>query len=284
MVLQDIIEKLQSFWKQQGCAILHPFDMPVGAGTLTPFTALRCLLPKPWSACYVQGCRRPNDGRYGHNPNRLSHYYQLQIIIQPCPINAQELYIRSLEYLNIPIKKSDLRFLEDDWENPSIGASGLGWEIWLNGLEVTQCTFFQKMASIPCPIPALEFTYGLERIAMLMQNVQSVFDIQWNEHTTYGDLFRESEEDLSQYSFEHANTTALTHAFQQHMNEAQHLLDKNVIVSAYEQCLQASHTFNVLHSRGALSTSERESSIAQIRSLTRIIAQQYRKRHGYDQS
>ena len=281
MLFQDIIATLQFFWQKQGCTVVQPLDIPVGAGTLTPHTALRCMLPKPWAACYAQGCRRPNDGRYGHNPNRLSHYYQFQVIIQPTPLDAQTLFLASLKALSIAPDQHDIRFLEDDWENPSIGAAGLGWEIWLNGLEIAQCTFFQKMASIPCDLPALEFTYGLERIAMTLQKVNSVYDIQWSKGVTYGDLFKEHEEDASRYCFDTARIPFLQQAFTEHLQEARTLLDHNITTSAYEQCLFASYVFNLLHARGALSTAEREESLGTLRTLTRAVAQQYRKRHGY---
>lgn len=282
MLFQDIIVNLQTFWQTKGCAVVQPLDIPVGAGTLAPSTALRCMLPKPWSACYVQGCRRPNDGRYGHNPNRLSHYYQFQVIMQPAHADAQGLFLESLEALSIDTKRNDVRFLEDDWENPSIGAAGLGWEIWLNGLEITQCTFFQKMASTACPTPALEYTYGLERIAMFLQNVDCVFDLRWNNTVTYGDLFKEQEQDLSRYCFDHAHIPTLKTLFETHLQEAQRLLAQDIIICAFEQCLFASSVFNILHARGALSTAEREEHIATLRTLSRTVAQHYKRRHGYE--
>ncbi len=280
MFFEDIISQLQRFWAAQGCVVLQPFDLHVGAGTLAPFTALRSLRPEPWAACYVQGCRRPNDGRYGSNPNRLSHYYQFQVIIQPVPNDVQSLFLRSLEALNLNIKDHDIRFLEDDWENPSIGAAGLGWEIWLNGLEITQCTFFQQLASIPCQTPAIEFTYGLERIAMLIQNVSSVMDIAWNKNLTYGDIFKQQEKDLSQLSFDLADTSFLQLCFQQHLKDATRFLEAGAITSAFEQCLQASHAFNLLHARGALSVTEREHNISAIRNTTRLIGQAYQEYHA----
>ncbi|MCY4414085.1 MAG: glycine--tRNA ligase subunit alpha [Alphaproteobacteria bacterium] len=278
MFFQDMISRLKSFWAQQQCVILPSFDLPVGAGTLAPPTALRCLTSTPWSACYVQGCRRPNDGRYGHNPNRLSHYYQMQVVIQPSPLNAQLLFEQSLASLDINMHTNELRFLEDDWENPSIGAAGLGWEIWLNGSEIAQCTFFQQIASVSSELVTLEFTYGLERLAMFLQGVSSIFDIKWNDTYTYGDIFQDQEQDLSRYSFDAANISFLQSSFQGHIKEAEDLLKQGVLIPAYEQCLFASHTFNLLHARGVLSVAERESIIASIRTLTRTIAQAYIKR------
>lgn len=282
MFFEDIISQLQAFWASQGCLVLQPVDIPVGAGTLAPFTALRCLRNTPWSACYVQGCRRPNDGRYGANPNRLAHYYQFQVIIQPALADVQKIFLQSLQALTLNPKENDIRFLEDDWENPSIGAAGLGWEVWLNGLEITQITFFQQLASMPCDLPAIEITYGLERIAMSLQKVNSIFEIAWNKNTTYGDIFLQQEKDMSSVSFDLSDTQFLKTCFEQHLKDAQRFTNANAHTSAYEQCLYASHTFNILHAQGALSVTERENSISSIRSLTRTVGLAYKKSFDHE--
>ena len=269
---QEIILRLQSFWAKQGCVILQPYDMEVGAGTFHPATTLRSLGSKPWRAAYVQPSRRPGDGRYGENPNRVQHYYQMQVIMKPSPDNIQELYLESLKEIGIDPKLHDIRFVEDNWEGPTLGAWGLGWEVWLNGLEVTQFTYFQQVGGIECkPVPA-EITYGLERLAMFSQGVDSFFDLNWNglegeDKITYGDVFARAEREYSAYNFEHANTDVLFQHFDDAELEAQKLLKKDLCLPAYDQCIKASHLFNLLDARGVISVTERASYIARVRNL-----------------
>lgn len=271
---QEIILKLQEFWGKYGCAIVQPYDTEVGAGTLHPATTLRALGPKSWKAAYVQPSRRPGDGRYGENPNRLGHYYQFQVIIKPSPPNSQELYLDSLRHIGIDTNSNDIRFVEDDWENPTIGAAGLGWEIWCNGAEVSQYTYFQQVGGIPCKPVSLELTYGLERLAMVIQGVENVYDLNWNglegdEKITYGDVFKKNEQQFSAYHFEHASTENLFLQFKHAEEECQKLIKVNLPLPAYDQCIKASHFFNILEARGVISVTERASYISRVRALAK---------------
>ncbi len=272
---QEIILQLQQFWGKQGCALLQPYDMEVGAGTSHTATFLRALGPEPWKAAYVQPSRRPKDGRYGENPNRMQHYYQFQVVLKPAPANILELYLGSLEALGFDLKKNDIRFVEDDWENPTLGAWGLGWEVWLNGMEVTQFTYFQQVGGIDCKPITGEITYGIERLAMYLQGVENVFDLQWTEGLTYGDVYHQNEVEQSAYNFEHSNVDFLFTAFGAHEHTALHLMDEKLALPAYEQVLKAAHTFNLLDARGAISVTERAGYIGRIRNLARSVAQAY---------
>ena len=283
LTFQQIIFKLQNFWAAQGCVVLQPFDMEVGAGTSHPATCLRALGPEPWFAAYVQPSRRPKDGRYGDNPNRLQHYYQFQVALKPAPENIQELYLDSLKELGISPLEHDIRFVEDDWENPTLGAWGLGWEVWLNGMEVTQFTYFQQVGGIDCT-PALgEITYGIERLAMYLQGVENVYDLVWaqtpdGQTVTYGDVYHQNEVEQSTYNFEYANVDLLLQNFNNFEAEARRLLEienASLILPAYEQVLKAGHTFNMLDARGAISVTERATYIGRIRNLSRIVAQKF---------
>lgn len=269
---QDLILKLQSFWARKGCVILQPHDMEVGAGTFHPATTLRALGPEPWKAAYVQPSRRPTDGRYGENPNRLQHYYQFQVILKPSPDNIQELYLESLYGLGIDPALHDIRFVEDDWESPTLGAWGLGWEVWCDGMEVSQFTYFQQVGGIECKPVSGELTYGLERLAMYIQGIENVYDLDWNgAGVTYGDVYLQNEQEQSAYNFEHANTDALFGRFKEHENECQSLLDlpKPLPLPAYEQCIKASHVFNLLDARGVISVTERAAYIGRVRALAK---------------
>ncbi len=271
---QEIIFTLQQFWATQGCAVLQPIDVEVGAGTLHPATVLRALGPKPWKVAYVQPSRRPTDARYAQNPNRLSHYYQFQVLLKPAPKNIKDLYLQSLDMIGLDTKNNDVRFVEDDWENPSVGASGLGWEVWFNGMEVSQFTYMQQVGGIECEIIAGEITYGLERIAMHIQGVDSIFDLNWNgksgvEKISYGDVFKQSEIENSAFILEHSNTENLFRNFTESKEQSQFLAEKNLPIPAYEQALKASHILNLLDARGAISVNERASYIGQIRSLVK---------------
>lgn len=267
---QEIIFKLQKFWSDQGCVILQPYDNEVGAGTFHPATTLRSLGPDSWKAAYVQPSRRPTDGRYGENPNRLQHYYQFQVIIKPSPKDVQKLYLKSLAAIGINYKDHDIRFVEDDWESPTLGAAGLGWEVWCDGMEITQFTYFQQMAGFECKPVSAEITYGLERLAMFIQGKKSVFDIEWNkEGVKYEVIFKQAEQEFSAYNFEHANTENLLKIFSFVESECNTLLKKKLCLPAYDQCLKASHTFNLLDARGVISVSERASFITRIRNLAR---------------
>ena len=267
---QDTIFNLQKFWSKQGCIILQPYDMEVGAGTFHPATTLRSLGPKPWKAAYVQPSRRPTDGRYGDNPNRLQHYYQFQVIIKPSPKNIKNIYLKSLSAIGIDVKKHDIRFVEDDWESPTLGAAGLGWEVWCDGMEITQFTYFQQMTGIDCkPVP-VELTYGLERLCMFVQGKKNVFDIEWNrEGVKYKDVFYQSEKEFSAYNFEYADTKILLSNFEQAEKECKSLLDKKLALPAYDQCLKASHIFNLLDARGVIGVAERANYIDRIRELSK---------------
>ena len=267
---QDIIMNLQKFWGKYGCLILQPYDVEVGAGTFHPATTLRSLGPKPWKAAYVQPSRRPTDGRYGENPNRLQHYYQFQVIIKPSPKNIKQLYLKSLATIGIDVKNHDIRFVEDDWESPTLGAAGLGWEVWCDGMEITQFTYFQQMTGIDCkPVP-VEITYGLERLCMFVQGKNNVFDLDWNnEGVKYKEVFFQAEKEFSAYNFEFANTDTLLKNFDSTEIECQALLEKKLSLPAYDQCLKASHLFNLLDARGVIGVAERTGYITRIRELAK---------------
>ena len=270
---QDTILNLQKFWSKHGCIILQPYDMEVGAGTFHPATTLRSLGPKPWKAAYVQPSRRPTDGRYGDNPNRLQHYYQFQVIIKPSPSNIKKLYLNSLSVIGINPKNHDIRFVEDDWESPTLGAAGLGWEVWCDGMEITQFTYFQQMAGFECKPVSVEITYGLERICMFTQQKKNVYDLIWNsEDVEYREVFLQAEKEFSAYNFEYANTENLFKIFDMLENEAKSLVEKKISLPAYDQCLKASHVFNVLDARGVISVVQRAEYIGRIREITKLAA------------
>ena len=270
---QDTIINLQKYWSKHGCIILQPYDMEVGAGTFHPATTLRSLGPKPWKAAYVQPSRRPTDGRYGDNPNRLQHYYQFQVIIKPSPSNIKKLYLNSLSVIGIDHKNHDIRFVEDDWESPTLGAAGLGWEVWCDGMEITQFTYFQQMAGFECKPVSVELTYGLERICMFTQQKQNVYDLIWNnENVEYREVFHQSEKEFSAYNFEYANTKNLFKMFDMFESEAKVLAEKKISLPAYDQCLKASHVFNILDSRGVISVAQRTEYIGRIREITKSVA------------
>ena len=280
---QDIILNLQKFWGKYGCIILQPYDLEVGAGTFHPATTLRSLGSKPWKAAYVQPSRRPTDGRYGENPNRLQHYYQYQVIIKPSPKNIKQTYLKSLAAIGIDVKNHDIRFVEDDWESPTLGASGLGWEVWCDGMEISQFTYFQQVGGIECsPIP-LELTYGLERLAMFIQNIENIFDIEWvsnsNNTVYYKDIFLRNEKEFSEYNFDRADINSLYTQFEIAQNECKNLLnnDTPLPLPAYDECLKSSHIFNLLDARGAISVSERQGFILKIRDLARGCCEAYIK-------
>jgi len=267
---QDIIMNLQKFWGKYGCVILQPYDIEVGAGTFHPATTLRSLGPKPWKAAYVQPSRRPTDGRYGENPNRLQHYYQFQVIIKPSPKDIKQTYLRSLAAIGIDTKKHDIRFVEDDWESPTLGAAGLGWEVWCDGMEVTQFTYFQQMTGIECKPVSVELTYGLERLCMFVQGKNNVFDLDWNDDgIKYKEVFFQAEKEFSAYNFEHANTETLLKNFEFAEAECKSLLEKKLALPAYDQCLKASHIFNLLDARGVIGVAERTGYINRIRDLAK---------------
>mgnify|MGYP001187396477 FL=1 len=270
---QDTILNLQKFWSKHGCIILQPYDIEVGAGTFHPATTLRSLGSKPWKAAYVQPSRRPTDGRYGDNPNRLQHYYQFQVIIKPSPSNIKKLYLNSLSVIGIDHKNHDIRFVEDDWESPTLGAAGLGWEVWCDGMEITQFTYFQQMAGFECKPVSVEITYGLERICMFTQEKKNVYDLIWNnENIKYREVFHQSEKEFSAYNFEHANTENLFKMFEMYEGEAKSLAEKKISLPAYDQCLKASHVFNILDARGAISVAQRAEYIGKIREITKLVA------------
>ena len=276
---QEIILTLQQYWADKGCAVLQPYDMEVGAGTFHSATFLRALGPEPWAAAYVQPSRRPTDGRYGENPNRLQHYYQFQVVIKPSPDNIQELYLGSLEALGIDTETHDIRFVEDDWESPTLGAWGLGWEVWLNGMEVTQFTYFQQAGGLECKPVTGEITYGLERFAMYVQGVESVYDLVWSDgpfgKITYGDVFHQNEVEQSDYNFNHADTDYLFKSFTFYEGEVERLLAVDLVLPAYEMVLKASHAFNLLDARKAISVTERQSYILRVRKMASAVAQSY---------
>jgi glycyl-tRNA synthetase alpha chain len=276
---QGLIMKLQEYWSNQGCVIVQPLDIEVGAGTFHPATFLRSIGPEPWNAAFVQPCRRPTDGRYGENPNRLQHYYQYQVVLKPSPKNIQELYLDSLKMLGIDPLEHDIRFVEDNWESPTLGAWGLGWEIWLNGMEVTQFTYFQQVGGLECKPVTGELTYGLERIAMYLQGVDSIFDLVWTEgpqgKVTYRDVFHQNEVEQSTYNFEHADVDYLFGFFDYCEQQSQQLIDKELPLPAYEMVLKASHAFNMLDARHAISVTERQRYILRVRTLSRAVAKAY---------
>ena len=281
---QEIILNLQKYWANQGCALIQSYDMEVGAGTSHTATFLRALGPEPWKAAYIQPSRRPKDGRYGENPNRLQHYYQFQVVLKPSPGNIVDLYMGSLENLGFNLKENDVRLVEDNWENPTLGAWGLGWEVWLNGMEVTQFTYFQQVGGIACKPITGEITYGLERLAMYIQNVDNVFDIQWTKDLKYGDIFLQNEIEQSAYNFEHSDAEFLLSEFSSHEKQASNLVSKSLALPAYEQVLKAAHTFNLLDARGVISVTERADFIAKIRKISREVASSYlesRKKLGF---
>ena len=269
---QDTILNLQKYWSKKGCVILQPYDLEVGAGTFHPATTLRSLGPKPWKTAYVQPSRRPTDGRYGENPNRLQHYYQFQVLIKPSPKDIKKIYLNSLSSVGIKYEEHDIRFVEDDWESPTLGAAGLGWEVWCDGMEVTQFTYFQQMAGMECNPISVEITYGLERLCMFIQGKKNVFDLIWNdEGVLYKDVFHQAEKEFSAYNFEYANTDKLFKIFDMLEEEAKSLIEKKISLPAYDQCLKSSHVFNILDSRGVISVAQRAEYIARIRYLTREI-------------
>jgi|TARA_B110000037_G_scaffold222602_1_gene298256 glycyl-tRNA synthetase alpha chain len=284
LTFQEIIFNLQEYWSKNGCAIIQPYDMEVGAGTSHTATFLRSIGPEPWKAAYVQPSRRPKDGRYGENPNRLQHYYQFQVALKPSPENIVDLYMKSLENLGFDLKKNDVRLVEDNWENPTLGAWGLGWEVWLNGMEVTQFTYFQQVGGIACKPITGEITYGLERIAMYIQDVDSIYNIKWTKDLKYGDVFLQNEIEQSAYNFEHSDSKFLLTAFTSHEKQAVYLVKNNLALPAYEQVLKAAHTFNLLDARGVISVTERADYIGRIRTISRLVANSYlesRKKLGF---
>jgi len=284
MYFQDIITELNRFWAEQGCVIQQPYDMEVGAGTFHPATLLRALGPEPWKAAYVQPSRRPTDGRYGENPNRLQHYYQYQVVIKPSPLEIQDMYLESLKRFGLNLLEHDIRFVEDDWESPTLGAWGLGWEVWLDGMEITQFTYFQQAGSLDLQPITVEITYGLERIAMYLQKVENVYHLAWNENVSYGEIFHQAEIEFSTFNFEEANVEALIGFFDTYESEAHKLVAKGLILPAYDYCLKCSHTFNLLDARKAISVAERTRYIGRIRNIARQVAMQYteqRQEMGY---
>ena len=284
MYFQDIIAALNSYWASKGCVVMQSYDMEVGAGTFHPATLLRALGPEPWKASYVQPSRRPTDGRYGENPNRLQHYYQYQVVIKPSPADVQEMYLESLQKFGLNLLEHDIRFVEDDWESPTLGAWGLGWEVWLDGMEITQFTYFQQAGSIDLKPITVEITYGLERIAMYLQNVNSVYDIMWNKQVSYGQIFLQAEREFSAFNFEEAHVGDMITAFDNYEREALKLVEKNLILPAYDFCLKCSHTFNLLDARKAISVAERTRYIGRIRNIARQVAKHYveqREAMGY---
>jgi glycyl-tRNA synthetase alpha chain len=277
LTFQELVLTLQSFWAEYGCVIVQPYDVEVGAGTSNPATFLRVLGPEPWNVAYIEPTRRPADGRYGENPNRLQHYYQYQVILKPSPDTIQDVYLRSLERIGIDLLKHDIRFVEDDWESPTLGAWGLGWEVWLDGLEITQFTYFQQAGGIELKPVAGEITYGLERIAMFLQGVDNVYDLQWNERVKYGDVHHRSEVEWSIHNFEQADVPLQLRLFEQYERESLRLIEKGLVLPAYDYCLKCSHTFNILDARGAVSVTERTHFIGRVRNLARRVAETYLK-------
>ena len=280
---QGMILTLQNYWAKKGCVLLQPYDMEMGAGTFHSATFLRAIGPEPWAAAYVQPCRRPTDGRYGENPNRMQHYYQFQVVIKPSPLDIQELYLESLRVLGVDPLEHDVRFVEDDWESPTLGAWGLGWEVWLDGMEVSQFTYFQQVGGLDCKPVTGEITYGLERIAMYLQGVESVYDLTWCEdgpagRVSYGDVFHQNEVEMSAYNFEHADVESLFKNFDQCEADSRHLVEQDLPLPAYEMVLKASHYFNLLDARGAISVTERARFIGRVRNLARAVATAYYER------
>lgn len=284
MNFQDVILKLQDFWAKQGCVIVQPVDLEVGAGTFNPSTFFRVIGPEPWNVAYVQPSRRPTDGRYGENPNRLQHYYQFQVILKPSPDNVQDLYLESLGAIGINAAQHDIRFVEDDWESPTLGAWGLGWEVWLNGMEVTQFTYFQQVGGIDLKPVSVEITYGLERLSMYLQEKESVYDLKWNDSVTYGDVYHQNEVEMSKYNFEHSNADMFFDLFNKFEAECLKLCEEGLPWPAYDFCLKCSHSFNLLDARGAISITERAAYIGRVRNLASRIAALYaaqREEMGY---
>lgn len=277
MTFQDLILKLQNFWAEKGCIIGQPYDIEVGAGTSNPHTFLRVLGPEPWNVAYVEPSRRPTDGRYGENPNRLQHYYQFQVILKPSPMDIQDIYLDSLRYIGINPLEHDIRFVEDDWESPTLGAWGLGWEVWLDGMEITQFTYFQQAGGIDLKPISGEITYGLERIAMYLQGVESVYNLKWNDSITYGDVHLQGEIEWSYYNFETADINSLFKMFELYEKESLRLIEKKLVLPAYDYCLKCSHTFNLLDARNAISVAERAGLISRIRTLAKGCAELYLK-------
>lgn len=280
LYFSELLLKLQQFWKEQGCLIIQPYDIPAGAGTFHPATLLRSLDSKPWSVAYVAPSRRPTDGRYGENPNRLGSYYQFQVLIKPNPNNIQELYLKSLEFLGLDLKNHDVRFIEDNWESPTLGAWGLGWEVWLDGMEVTQFTYFQQVGGIPCDPVAVEITYGTERLVMYLQGVENVFDIAWNENYTYADVHLEGEYEFSKYHFEIADTKMLFDFFTKMQEEGYRALEAGLPLPAYDCAMLSSHLFNILDARKAISATERQNYILKIRELSKACATLYKEQES----
>ncbi len=275
MNFQEIILRLQQYWGKHHCLIYQPYDTEVGAGTMSPATFLKALGPEPWNVAYVQPCRRPTDGRYGQNPNRVQHYYQYQVILKPSPDNVQELYLASLEALGVDLAQHDVRFVEDDWESPTLGAWGLGWEVWLDGMEITQFTYFQQVGGIDVAPVCAEITYGIERLAMFIQGVDSIFDLEWVDGVTYGDVFMQNEVEYSKYNFEVSDANGLFSLFNSYEAEAKRLIEEGLVLPGYDFVLKCSHTFNLLDARGAISVTERQRFIGRVRALARIAAQGY---------
>jgi len=284
MTFQELIFALERYWAGRGCVIQQPCDLEVGAGTFNPATLLRALGPEPWAVAYVEPSRRPTDGRYGENPNRLGHYYQYQVLIKPSPMDIQEAYLGSLKVLGLDPLEHDIRFVEDDWESPTLGASGLGWEVWLDGMEITQFTYFQLAGSIRLDPISVEITYGLERISMYLQEKENVYDLMWNDRVTYGDVHKKGEYELSVYNFELADVDMLLRMFDMYEQESLKVGEKGLVLPAYDYCLKCSHTFNVLDARGAISVTERTHYIDRIRNLARLVSKNYlaqREEMGY---
>lgn len=277
MYFQDLILKLQDFWSKKGCILLQPYDIEVGAGTFHPATFFRVLGPEPWRVAYVEPSRRPTDGRYGENPNRLQHYYQYQVILKPSPLESQDLYLDSLSYIGIDPLKHDIRFVEDDWESPTLGAWGLGWEVWLDSMEITQFTYFQQVGGIDLKPVSVEITYGLERIAMYLQEIDNVFDLLWRKGIKYGEIHRQGEIEFSKFNFDYANVDLLIRQFDSFEREVKNLISIGLVLPAYEYCLKCSHTFNLLDARGVLSVTERTGYIARVRALAKLCAEAFLK-------
>jgi glycyl-tRNA synthetase alpha chain len=275
MFFQDVILNLQRFWAKKGCLLVQPYDSQVGAGTFHPMTLLKALGPEPWKVAYVQPSRRPTDGRYGENPNRLQHYYQFQVILKPSPVDIQNLYLQSIKAIGVDPLEHDIRFVEDDWESPTLGASGLGWEVWLDGMEITQFTYFQNAGSVELHPISVEITYGLERIVMYLQGIDNFFDLKWNKHINYGDVHHQDEVEGSIYNFEVADVEMLQDLFNKYEAEALRTIQKELVLPAYDYCLKCSHAFNLLDARGAISVTERTGFIARIRNIARACAEGY---------
>jgi glycyl-tRNA synthetase alpha chain len=277
MYFQDLIAKLNDYWSRKGCLILQPYDIEVGAGTFHPATFFRVIGPEPWKVAYVEPCRRPTDGRYGENPNRLQHYYQYQVILKPSPLESQQLYLDSLAALGLEATKHDIRFVEDDWESPTLGAWGLGWEVWLDGMEVTQFTYFQQVGGIDLKPVSVELTYGLERIAMYLQDIDSIYDIEWTKGIKYGEVHKQDEIEFSRFNFDESNVELLLSQFDSFEKEARRLNAAGLVMPSYEYCLKCSHTFNLLDARGVISVTERTKYIARVRGLAKICAEAFSK-------